>query len=83
MSLPASKATIALRLSMTPEYFSRVLHQLESEGLIRIDKRAIGIASPECLRTYSSLAPGAPAPCCPNGHCAHWGALQQRAAANA
>ena len=29
VSLPASKATIASRLSLTPEYFSRVLRELE------------------------------------------------------
>jgi len=34
VSLPVSKATIASRLSLTPEYFSRVLHELESKGLI-------------------------------------------------
>jgi CRP-like cAMP-binding protein len=78
VSLPASKATIALRLSLTPEYFSRVLHQLEAEGLIRIDKRAITIASPECLRAYSSLGPGDSAPSCPNGQCVRLAAVQQR-----
>lgn len=41
--LPASKATIASRLSITPEYFSRVLHELEANGLIAIDKREIRI----------------------------------------
>ena len=30
VSLPVSKATIASRLSLTPEYFSRVLHELEA-----------------------------------------------------
>jgi CRP-like cAMP-binding protein len=55
VSLPASKATVALRLSLTPEYFSRVLHQLEAAGLIGIDKRTICIHSPECLRAYSEL----------------------------
>lgn len=43
VSLPASKATIASRLSLTPEYFSRVLHELESRGLIEIDRREIRI----------------------------------------
>lgn len=43
VSLPVSKATIASRLSITPEYFSRVLHELEGAGLIRIDKRDIHI----------------------------------------
>lgn len=43
VSLPVSKATIASRLSLTPEYFSRVLHDLEDAGLIEIDKRDIRI----------------------------------------
>lgn len=55
VSLPVSKATVALRLSLTPEYFSRVLHQLEAAGLIQIDKRAIRIHSPQCLRAFSEL----------------------------
>ena len=64
-----------------PEYCSRVLHQLESEGLIRIDKRAITIDHPQCLRAYSSIEPGAPAPQCPKGQCAHLGTARQRAQA--
>ena len=44
--LPVSKAAIASRLSMTPEYFSRVLHELESKGLIEMDKREIRIPDP-------------------------------------
>src|SRR5574343_430507 len=43
VSLPVSKATIASRPSLTPEYFSRVLHELEAAGLIQIDKRDIRI----------------------------------------
>ena len=43
IKLPVGKAVIASRLSMTPEYFSRVLHELESQGLITIDKRKITI----------------------------------------
>ena len=50
--LPASKATIASRLSLTPEYFSRVLHELESAGLIEIDKREIRILDTHRLATY-------------------------------
>ncbi|HEU5295068.1 MAG TPA: Crp/Fnr family transcriptional regulator [Burkholderiaceae bacterium] len=81
LALPASKATIALRLSLTPEYFSRVLHQLEDAGLIRIDKRSITIPSPECLRAFSSLgSDGAAAPVCPNGQCAHYMATQRATA---
>jgi CRP-like cAMP-binding protein len=79
VSLPVSKATIALRLSLTPEYFSRVLHQLEAEGLIGIDKRAIKIYSPACLRTYAELEPDAPAPLCPCKVCVR-GPVQRAAA---
>ena len=52
VSLPVSKATIASRLSLTPEYFSRVLHELEGEGLICIDKREIRIPDPARLARY-------------------------------
>ncbi|GAA6142019.1 Crp/Fnr family transcriptional regulator [Hydrogenophaga sp. 5NK40-0174] len=52
--LPVSKASIASRLSMTPEYFSRVLHELESKGLIEIDKRDIRIPD---LKKLSALTP--------------------------
>lgn len=52
VSLPASKATIASRLSLTPEYFSRVLHELEAEGLIEIDKRDIRIPDPVALARF-------------------------------
>lgn len=41
ITLPVSKATIASRLSLTPEYFSRVLHELAEQHLIEIDKRDI------------------------------------------
>lgn len=50
--LPVSKAAIASRLSMTPEYFSRVLHELESKGLIEIDKREIRIPDPQRLYQF-------------------------------
>jgi CRP-like cAMP-binding protein len=52
VSLPVSKATIASRLSLTPEYFSRVLHELEGAGLIAIDKRDIHIADVQRLAAY-------------------------------
>ena len=52
VSLPVSKATIASRLSLTPEYFSRVLHELESKGLIEVDKRDIRIRDPRALSLY-------------------------------
>ena len=53
ISLPVSKATIASRLSITPEYFSRVLHDLEAEGLIRMDKRDIHIPDAARLANHT------------------------------
>ncbi len=52
VTLPVSKATVASRLSLTPEYFSRVLHELESVGLIEIDKRDIRILDSHRLAAY-------------------------------
>jgi CRP-like cAMP-binding protein len=52
VSLPVSKATIASRLSLTPEYFSRVLHELAAEGLIEIDKRDVRSPDPQALARY-------------------------------
>lgn len=52
VTLPASKAAIASRLSITPEYFSRVLHELESAGLIEVDKRDILIPDTARLANY-------------------------------
>ncbi|HET9821339.1 MAG TPA: Crp/Fnr family transcriptional regulator [Burkholderiaceae bacterium] len=54
VSLPVSKATIASRLSLTPEYFSRMLHELETAGLVRIDKRDIHILDVTALANYQS-----------------------------
>ena len=54
VSLPVSKATIASRLSLTPEYFSRVLHELEAAGLVRIDKRDVHILDAQALASYQS-----------------------------
>jgi CRP-like cAMP-binding protein len=41
--LPASKAAIASQLNLTPEHFSRVLHELAHAGLLQIDGRKITI----------------------------------------
>jgi CRP-like cAMP-binding protein len=56
VSLPVSKATIASRLSLTPEYFSRVLHELEAAGLIEIDRRDIRIVDAPRLARYQLQA---------------------------
>ncbi|MEO8305423.1 MAG: Crp/Fnr family transcriptional regulator [Betaproteobacteria bacterium] len=57
VSLPASKATVSSRLSLTPEYFSRVLHELEAQGLIEIDGRNIRIPDARRLSDYEVQAP--------------------------
>jgi CRP-like cAMP-binding protein len=57
VSLPVSKATIASLLSLTPEYFSRVLHDLEAQGLIEIDRRDIRILDPKRLSDYRAQMP--------------------------
>ena len=54
VALGASKATIASRLSLTPEYFSRVLHELQEAGLIQIHKREIHILNVQQLAAYGS-----------------------------
>jgi len=50
VSLPVSKAIVASRLNLTPEHFSRVLHELAASGLIEVDGRDIRIVDPVRLR---------------------------------
>jgi CRP-like cAMP-binding protein len=52
ITLPAKKSIIASRLSLTPEYFSRMLHELIAAGLIAVDGRTVTILDLERLRTY-------------------------------
>lgn len=52
VSLPVSKAAIASRLSLTPEYFSRVLNELETAGLIQVDRRDIHVPDTARLANY-------------------------------
>ncbi|WP_157271303.1 Crp/Fnr family transcriptional regulator [Azohydromonas aeria] len=53
VSLPVSKATIASRLSITPEYFSRVLGELEASRMIEVDKRDIRILDAQRLAQHT------------------------------
>ncbi|MFN3984471.1 MAG: Crp/Fnr family transcriptional regulator [Rhodocyclaceae bacterium] len=48
--LPTSKGTIASRLNLTQEHFSRVLHELIESGLIEVEGRTIHIVDIERLR---------------------------------
>ncbi len=52
VALPSSKVVIASRLNLTPEHFSRTLHDLAEAGLIRVEGRSIVILDMERLRTF-------------------------------
>ena len=52
ISLPASKSVIASRLNITPETFSRVLHELITAGLVSVQGREVSILDLEGLRAY-------------------------------
>lgn len=53
VTLPAKKSVIASRLSLTPEYFSRMLHELIATGTIAVDGRQITVLDPNRLRGTS------------------------------
>jgi CRP/FNR family transcriptional regulator, dissimilatory nitrate respiration regulator len=61
ITLPAQKALVASRLNLTPEYFSRILHELSEAGLVRLDGRHIEVLDAEALRRYGQAAAKAPA----------------------
>jgi CRP-like cAMP-binding protein len=50
VQLTAGKSVIASRLSMTPEHFSRILHELGNAGLVEIQGRTVRIPDLERLR---------------------------------
>lgn len=52
MTLSVSKKMIASRLNLSPEYFSRVLHDMADHGLLSINGRSITILDTERLRVY-------------------------------
>lgn len=52
LRLPASKGVIASRLNLTPEHFSRILHELAAVGLIEVDGRSFSILDVDGLRQY-------------------------------
>jgi CRP-like cAMP-binding protein len=49
----STKGVLASRLSMTPEHFSRVLHDLSTVGLIEVKGKSVHIPDPERLRTHT------------------------------
>lgn len=52
ITLPAKKRIIASRLNLTGEHFSRILHDLSSAGLIRVDGPKVAIPDVQKLRAY-------------------------------
>ena len=52
VTLPTSKAIVASRLNLTPEHFSRILHDLSEAGLIAVDGRDVKIEDVAKLRNY-------------------------------
>jgi CRP-like cAMP-binding protein len=52
LSLPTSKNVIASRLNITPETFSRILHDLSDAGLISVKGKDICIPDLEKLRAH-------------------------------
>ncbi len=54
VKLPVSKAVAASRLNLTPEHFSRILHDLGTEGLIKVEGREVTILDPVRLRGSSA-----------------------------
>lgn len=53
VTLPASKAVVASRLNLTPEHFSRILHELTGAGLVSVEGREVVIRDAARLRSYT------------------------------
>ena len=53
--LTPGKSVIASRLNMTPEHFSRILHELAAAGLIEVNGRSVRI--PDLARLRGSRGP--------------------------
>lgn len=53
IELATNKGVIASRLNLTPQHFSRILHELSSAGLVQVNGRTISIGDVEKLRAAS------------------------------
>jgi CRP-like cAMP-binding protein len=51
--LPTSKSIVASRLNLTPEHFSRILHELVDRGLVAVEGRDVRILDAQKLRDYT------------------------------
>ena len=52
VTLPIGKGVIASRLNLTPQHFSRILHELTAQRLITVEGRKVVITDLERLRAY-------------------------------
>ena len=53
VTLPAAKSEIASQLNLTPEHFTRVLHELAHSGLLEVQGRKITVRDPDRLQAAS------------------------------
>ena len=53
VNLTPGKSVLASRLNMTPEHFSRILHELAAEGLIEVNGRSVRVPDVALLRRAS------------------------------
>ena len=53
VELTTSKAQVAALLNLTPEHFSRILHDLTKQGFIEVTGRQVAIENVDGLLTYS------------------------------
>jgi CRP-like cAMP-binding protein len=58
ITLPAKKSLIASRLNLTQEHFSRILHDLQSAGLIAVHGRQVCLLDLRRLRTLPDRVNG-------------------------
>jgi len=54
LTLPTSKNIVASRLSLTPEHFSRILHELTEAGLIAVNGRELALFDVGKLQSYQA-----------------------------
>ena len=53
VTLPIGKGVIASRLNLTPQHFSRILHELTAQRLITVEGRKVRITDLKGLLAYA------------------------------